>query len=77
MEGTGKGKPNPNDHKIIVMYEVGSASAEERLEQDLKAWVGSATVERLDPDHALMIIRPGGALNLLRGETKSRKGNQV
>ncbi len=75
MKRTGKGRTN--DHKILVMYEAGSACAEERIQRDLRAWVGSATVERLDPEHAVMIIRPGGALNLLRREAEARKGDQA
>lgn len=75
MRSTGKGKTS--DHKILVMYEAGSACAEERIQRDLRAWVGSATIERLDSDHAVMIIRPGGALNLPRKEAESRKRNQA
>lgn len=75
VKRTGEGKTT--DHKILVMYEAGSTCAEERIRRDLRAWVGSATVERLDEDHAVMVIRPGGALNLPRKEAQPRKGNQA
>lgn len=77
MERIGKDKTNPTDHEIRVIYRVGSACPEEYLERELKAWVGSATVERLDQDHAVLIIRPGGALNLPRNGAKPRKGTQL
>lgn len=75
MEKTGKGETKPSDHMILVIHKVGSACVEEYFKKDLRAWLGSATVERLDEDHAVMIIRPGGALNLPRKEAQSRKGN--
>lgn len=56
---------DPGKHQIPVIYSTKTSVDRERIEADLKAWLGSATVEQMDSDHAVMVIRPGGALKLM------------
>jgi hypothetical protein len=49
---------------VIVLYDSRYPGAEERLQRELKAWCGSARVERLAEGHSALIIRPGGATRL-------------
>jgi len=48
----------------LVIFDVRAPSAVERLLSLRAAWGEDAAVELLDPDHAALIVRAGGAARL-------------
>ena len=48
----------------LVVFDVRRFGALERLISELAAWGEAAVIELLDPDHAVLIVRPGGAARM-------------
>ena len=46
----------------LVVFDTREPGIAERLSSQRTAWQTSATVEPLDPDHAALIVRAGGAI---------------
>jgi hypothetical protein len=49
---------------LIVLFDLRCPGAEKRLEREVDAWCGSASVEELVEGRSALIIRPGGAARL-------------
>jgi hypothetical protein len=48
----------------LVVFDVRTPGAVERLLSERAAWGEEAVVELLDPDHAALIVRAGGAARM-------------
>jgi hypothetical protein len=48
----------------LVVFDVRAPGAIERLLSERAAWGEDAVVELLDPDHAALIVRAGGAARM-------------
>jgi len=54
---------NPSDPRcLIILFDLRRPGAKKRLRRAPKGWLGFADVERLDDEHAALVLRPGGAL---------------
>lgn len=51
---------------MVVLFDLRIPGAAERLGREHAAWRDSADVERLDAAHAVLVMRPGGALRVPR-----------
>jgi hypothetical protein len=49
---------------LIILLDLTYPGAERHLQRELDAWRGSAHIERLTTDRAILIIRPGAATEL-------------
>jgi hypothetical protein len=45
----------------LIVFDIRAPGAVERLLSERAAWGEDAAVEQLDPDHAVLIVRAGGA----------------
>jgi hypothetical protein len=58
----------PNEaENIAEVYDVRVPGVAARFELARLAWGEDGSVEVLDVDHPVLIVRPGGAMRLLRG----------
>ena len=48
----------------LIVFDLGASQARRRLLSERAAWGEDATVELLDPDHAAMIVKSGGAFRI-------------
>jgi hypothetical protein len=55
--------PN-NDSYELVIYDLRYPGTPERLRRERAAWQGQSVVEALDRNHAVLVVRPGGARRL-------------
>ena len=65
MSRTGS-HPYDKPYELIV-FDVRISGALERLISERAAWGADTTVELLDPDHAALIVRAGGAARMVGG----------
>jgi hypothetical protein len=56
-------RPGSSPYELVV-FDVRSPGAVERLLSERAAWGKDAAVELLDPDHAVLIVRAGGAARI-------------
>jgi hypothetical protein len=56
-------RPDNRSYELIV-FDVQEPGVIERLLSERAAWGEDAAVELLDPDHAVLIVRAGGAARL-------------
>lgn len=54
-------RPEEGDAYELVAFDVRVPGATNRLVSEGAAWRGKAHVELLDPHHAILIVRAGGA----------------
>jgi hypothetical protein len=50
--------------EVIVLFDLRIPGVAERLHRERAAWQEQSTVEALDEQHFVLIIRPGGARRL-------------
>jgi hypothetical protein len=50
---------------LLVLFELQDPKAVQRLHGERAGWCDSADVEKVDIDHAALIIRPGAAVRLV------------
>lgn len=62
-----------SSHQLIAGFDLRDPEAAAALDRQREAWHGDASVEVLDKEHRVLIVRPGGARRLLRG----RRGGEV
>jgi hypothetical protein len=54
---------NPSNPRcLIILFDLRCPGAKDRLRRAPEGWHGFADVERLDDEHAALVLRPGGAL---------------
>lgn len=58
--------PNNVPYELVV-FDVRVPGAVERLLSERAAWGEDAAMELLDPDHAVLIVRAGGAARVADG----------
>ena len=56
-------RPGRGPYELVV-FDVRTPGAVERLPSERAAWDEDAVVELLDPDHAALIVRAGGAVRM-------------
>ncbi len=56
-------RPDNRPYELVV-FDVRTPGAVERLLSERAAWGEDAAVELLDPDHAALIVRAGGAARI-------------
>ena len=56
-------RPGSGPYELVV-FDVQMPGAVERLLSERAAWGEDAAVELLDPDHAALIVRAGGAARI-------------
>jgi hypothetical protein len=75
VAGTGDGEETRNGGEMplapdkvyeLHIFDVRIHGEAERFDRERTAWGDDAEVEMLDRDHPALIVRPGGALRLLR-----------
>jgi hypothetical protein len=49
---------------LWVLFDLGDPEARERLHRQRAAWGECSEIEAVDGDHAILIVRPGGAQRL-------------
>ena len=57
--------PN-HETEFWVLFDSRVPSAGSRMRREARAWKACASVERVDEDHAVLIVRLGGARELAR-----------
>jgi hypothetical protein len=55
-----------NPPETLVVFDCRERGAKERLRRESRAWGSSATVESLGYGRVVLIVRPGGALEIAR-----------
>jgi len=56
-------EPRP---ETLVAFDLRVYGAQPRFNREKRAWWPHATVERLDKDHAVLVVRTGGAREIAR-----------
>ena len=49
---------------LWVLFDLGDPEAREALQRQRAAWGECSEIEAIDRDHAILIVRPGGAQRL-------------
>jgi len=47
---------------LLILFDLNDPAAVERLRREQSGWRGFANAEKLDAEHAVLVIRPGAAL---------------
>lgn len=55
----------------LIAFDVRVPGAMKRLVSEGAAWRGQAHVELLDPHHAVLVVRPGGAASVDPGKRRA------
>ena len=56
-------RPGSGPYELVI-FDIRAPGAVERLLSERTAWGEGAAVELLDPDHAALIVRAGGAARI-------------
>jgi hypothetical protein len=65
MDGMNKLYPTGRT-EIRVLFDLRIPGVAERLRREQSGWCGLADIEELEVEHAVLVIRPGGALGVRR-----------
>ena len=57
-------KGTEHETEIPVLFDYRYPGAADRLRRECSGWRGFANVEKLDAEHDVLMIRPGGALRV-------------
>ncbi len=55
-----------SSNTLLICFNLRCTGTEGRLRREHAGWRGLADIEWLDVEHAVFVIRPGGALRLTR-----------
>jgi len=58
--------PSRNAQEVWLLFDCRGRGAKNRLHRERRAWGSSATVESLGYGRVVLVVRPGGALELAR-----------